>query len=50
VKLVFKSYVRSPDRNAHVCNLCENRDIQDEKHVIFPCMGTDIYGTVEPFI
>jgi hypothetical protein len=23
------------------CNLCENGDIQDEKHVIFSCMGTE---------
>jgi hypothetical protein len=39
-------YVRSPDRSARVCNLCDNGDyVQDEKHVIFSCMGTDIYGT-----
>jgi hypothetical protein len=30
-------YGRSPDRSAHVCNLCENGDyIQDEKHVMSP--------------
>jgi hypothetical protein len=35
-------YGRSPDRSARVCNLCENGDyIQDEKHVIFSCMGTE---------
>jgi len=34
-------YGRSPDRSARVCNLCENGDcIQDEKHVIFSCIGT----------
>ena len=34
-------YGRSPDRSARVCNLCENGDIQDEKHIIFPCTGTE---------
>ena len=35
-------YGRSPDRSARVCNLCDNGDyIQDEKHVIFPCIGTE---------
>jgi len=35
-------YGRSPDRSARVCNLCENGDyIQDEKHVIFSCIGTE---------
>jgi len=35
-------YGRSPDRSARVCYLCENGDyIQDEKHVIFPCIGTE---------
>jgi hypothetical protein len=35
-------YGRSPDRNARVCNLCENGDyIQDETHVIFSCIGTE---------
>ena len=35
-------YGRSPDRSARVCNLCENGDyIQDEKHVIFLCIGTE---------
>jgi hypothetical protein len=34
-------YGRSPDRSACVCKLCENGDyIQDEKHVIFSCIGT----------
>ena len=33
-------YGRSPDRSARVCNLCEKGD-QDEKHVIFSCMGTE---------
>jgi hypothetical protein len=35
-------YSRSPDRSARVCNLCENGDyIQDEKNVIFSCIGTE---------
>ena len=35
-------YGRSPDRSTRVCNLCENGDyIQDEKHVIFSCIGTE---------
>jgi len=35
-------YGRSPDRSARVCKLCENGDyIQDEKHVIFSCIGTE---------
>ena len=35
-------YGRSPDRSARVCNLCENGDyIQDEKHVIFSCIGIE---------
>ena len=35
-------YGRSPDRSARVCNLRENGDyIQDEKHVIFSCIGTE---------
>jgi hypothetical protein len=35
-------YGRSPDRSARVCNLFENGDsIQDEKHVIFSCTGTE---------
>ena len=35
-------YGRSPDRSARVCNLCENGDyIQDEKHVICSCIGTE---------
>jgi len=35
-------YGRSPDRSARVCNLCDNGDyIQDEKHVIFSCIGTE---------
>ena len=35
-------YGRSPDRSARVCNLCDNGDyIQDEKHVIFPCISTE---------
>ena len=35
-------YGRSPDRSARVCNLFENGDyIQDEKHVIFSCIGTE---------
>jgi hypothetical protein len=35
-------YGRSPDRSARVCNLCEKRDyVQDEKHVIFSCIGTE---------
>jgi len=35
-------YGRSPDRSARVCNLCENGDyVQDEKHVIFSCIGTE---------
>ena len=36
-------YGRSPaDKSARVCNLCENGDyIQDEKHVIFSCIGTE---------
>jgi hypothetical protein len=35
-------YGRSPDRSARVCNLCDNGDyIQDEKHVIFSCTGTE---------
>ena len=35
-------YGRSPDRSARVCNLCENGDyIQDEKHVVFSCVGTE---------
>ena len=35
-------YGMSPDRSARVCNLCENGDyIQDEKHVIFSCIGTE---------
>jgi len=34
-------YGRSPDRSAHVSNLCENGEIQDEKHVIYSCMGTE---------
>ena len=35
-------YGRNPDRSARVCNLCENGDyIQDEKHVIFSCTGTE---------
>jgi len=40
-------YGRSPDRSARVRNLCENEDyIQDEKHVIFACIGTEhLYGT-----
>ena len=43
-------YSRSPDRSAHVCNLCENGDyIQDEKHVIFSywyrTLVPNIYGT-----
>jgi len=34
-------YGRSPDRGTRACNLCENGDyIQDEKHVIFSCIGT----------
>jgi hypothetical protein len=33
-------YGRSPDRSARVCNLCEKGD-QDEKHVIFSCIGTE---------
>ena len=34
-------YGRSPDSSARVCNLCENGGyIQDEKHVIFSCIGT----------
>jgi hypothetical protein len=33
---------RSPDRSARVCNLCKNGDsVQDEKHVIFSCIGTE---------
>ena len=40
MKLVY--WHRSPDRSARVCNLCENGDyIQDEKHVIFSCIGTE---------
>jgi hypothetical protein len=38
-------YGRSPDRSARVCNLCENGDIKDEKHVNFSCMCTKHYGT-----
>jgi len=38
-------YVRSSDRSTRVCNLCENRDIQNEKHVIFP-----FTAPVQPFI
>jgi len=35
-------YGRSPDRSARVCNLRENGDyIQNEKHVIYLCMGTE---------
>ena len=35
-------YGRSPDRSARVCNLRENGDyIQDEKHAIFSCIGTE---------
>jgi len=35
-------YGRSPDRSARVCNLCENGDyIQDDKHVISSCIGTE---------
>jgi hypothetical protein len=34
-------YGRSPDRSARVCNWCENGVIQDEKYVIFSCMGTE---------
>jgi hypothetical protein len=35
-------YGRSLDRSARVCNLCENGEyIQDEKHVIFSCIGTE---------
>jgi len=35
-------YGRSQDRSARVCNLCENGNyIQDEKHVIFSCIGTE---------
>ena len=35
-------YGRSPDMSARVCNLCENGDcIQNEKHVIFSCIGTE---------
>ena len=35
-------YGRSLDRSARVCNLCECGDyIQDEKHVIFGCTGTE---------
>jgi hypothetical protein len=34
-------YGRSPDRSARG-NLCENGEyIQDEKHVIFSCIGTE---------
>ena len=33
-------YGRSPERSAHVCNLCENGD-QNEQHVIFSCIGTE---------
>ena len=34
-------YGRSPNRSARVCNLCGNGDyIQDEKHIIFSCIGT----------
>ena len=37
---------KSPDRSARVCNLCENGDyIQDEKHVICSCIGTEHCGT-----
>jgi hypothetical protein len=35
-------YGRSPDSSARVCNLCKNGDyIQDEKHVILSCIGTE---------
>jgi len=35
-------YGRSPDSSARVCNLCENGNYnQDEKHVIFSCIGTE---------
>jgi hypothetical protein len=40
-------YGRSPDRSARVCNLCKNGVyIQDEKHVMFSCIGTEHYGTI----
>jgi len=34
-------YGRSPDRSARVCNLCENGDTQDEKHVVCSCIYTE---------
>ena len=44
-------YGRNPNRSAHACNLCVNRDIRYEKIFYFSCMGT-IYGTslVQSFI
>ena len=43
-------YGRSPDRSARVCNLCENRDIQDEKHVNFLYGHRTFSAPVQPFI
>ena len=45
VKVETGLYSRSPDRSARVCNLCENGNIQDEKHVIFHVWAPNVFGT-----
>jgi len=48
VKLVYTAGVRT---GVHVFAICENGDyIQDEKHVIFSCMGTAFTAPDQPFI
>jgi hypothetical protein len=38
-------YGRNPNLSARVCNLCENGNIQDEKHVIFHVWAPNVFGT-----
>jgi hypothetical protein len=42
LKCETRLYGRIPDRSARTCcKLCENGEFQNEKHVIFSCMGTE---------